>query len=128
TADTYLYAWPIYFTEAGAVHFGVAKPKTLATFDLEAEDYWWFGFAADGKTDVGDLVITEEQGSGAIHIFEWLLYSIRRSEDAAPQVQPQSVLALWKPGERFDCANGTCYVPRGWGASVPYDGGADYFT
>jgi hypothetical protein len=128
TATTYLYFWPIYFPTQGPPQFGVAKPKTLATFDLEAEDYWWFGFATDGQTDVGDLVATEAQGSGALYVYQWLLYSIKLAEELAPAVKPHSVLALWNPDQRFDCANGTCYVPRGWGATVPYPGGADYFS
>lgn len=121
TADTWLFVFPLLFNDQGTPQFAVAVPSSYTYADLRSEEYWYFPVPTNGQSDVGTVLVKESEGSGALRIHQYLLFGIQQAAALAPQVQAFNVLALWKPGERFDCGNGTCYVPKGWGAVVQYD-------
>jgi hypothetical protein len=127
TANTMVYFFPLFFNDDGTLQLAAAHPSTLNTSDLQSEGYWWWGAATNGSSDLGTVVVREADGSGALYIYELLAFGLQQTMTLVPSVQPANVLALWEPGQRFDCGNGTCYVPVGWGATVSYDGGQDLY-
>ena len=128
TANTMLWFFPMVFDDNGNAMLAVAKPSTLTYTNLESQEYWSWGAPTSGNSDVGTVLVREQDGSGALYIYELLVYAMNQALYYAPSVKPFNVLALWEPGKRFDCGNGTCYVPKGWGAAVKYDGGQDLYT
>jgi hypothetical protein len=126
TANTVIYFFPMYFNDNGSIQVAMAKPKTYTYSNLQSEEYWWWGVEAK-TADVGTVVLTVEDGSGAMHVYQMMAYGMDRAMDEAPNVAPFNVLGLWAPEGKFDCGNGTCYVPKGWGATVSYDGGEDLY-
>jgi hypothetical protein len=127
TAATSLYFFPMLYDEGGVPQFAVAVPETLSYANLKSKAYYAFGRTTGEALDVGQIVVTEAEGSGAIYIHQWVLYSILQLRLMAPEAKPFNVLALWAPGKKFDCGNGTCYAPRGWGATVDYGSGKDFY-
>lgn len=127
TASTNVYFFPMSFDDQGRITFAVAKwAAAPGTGPLQASEYWAFGAPTGGQTDLGTQVIPESAGSGAIHIFELVLYGLQQAAALAPGVTPQTLLALWSPGEEHDC--GTCYMNATWGGGiVSYGGGSDRF-
>ncbi|MCS6902207.1 MAG: hypothetical protein NZX77_20885 [Polyangiaceae bacterium] len=127
TPATSLYFFPMLYDQGWVPQFAVAVPDTLSYTNLKSSAYYAFGRTTGEALDVGSIVVTEAEGSGAIHIHQWVLYSILQLRLMAPEAKPFNVLALWAPGKRFDCGNGTCYVPRGLGATVDYGSGQDFY-
>ena len=137
TDTTFAYFFPMLFDEQGRILLAVAKWGANATpDDLDASEYWTFGAQlAAGQTDIGTQVVSEAAGSGALHIFEWMLYGITQARALEPSVKPQSLLALWAPDAVFGCGNGpqngtACFynnAASGGGVNVAYTGGMDHF-
>jgi hypothetical protein len=127
TADTMVYFFPMFFNDDGTLQCAVAHPSSLNTSDLRSEQYWSWSAATNGASDIGTVVVREVDGSGALYIYELISYGLLQTLTSLPAIKPSNVLALWEPGQRFDCGNGTCYVPEGWGASVSYEGGQDLY-
>ncbi len=128
TANTWLWFFPMVFDDNGVPMLAVARPSTYQYSNLESQEYWNWAAPTNGNSDIGTVVVREVDGSGALYIYELLVYGLNQALYYAPSIKPFNVLALWEPGKRFDCANGTCYVPKGWGAAVKYDGGQDLYA
>jgi hypothetical protein len=124
---TQLFFFPMLYDEGSTPQFAVASPSTLTYTNLKSDGYYSYGRATGASTDVGTIKLTEAEGSGAILIHQWILYTILQARQLAPAAKPFNVVALWKENERFDCANGTCYVPHGYGAEVSYGSGKDHY-
>lgn len=127
TANTWLWFFPMFFNEDGSPQVAVAHPSTYTYSNLESKDYWYWSVDTKGASDVGTVLIKIADGSGALYFYQLLAYGMSQSMALAPQVKPFNVLGLWEQNGQFDCGNGTCYVPKGWGATVKYDGGEDLY-
>lgn len=134
--DVTLYFFPMTFDQNGRISYAVAKWGPNANeFDLDAGDYWSWGVPIPaGTTDMGDQIITEDIGSGAVNVFEYQLYGLQQAASYLGD-PPQNLLALWEKDKVFGCGNsptnGTaCFynnaVASG-GVDVKYAGGSDHF-
>ncbi len=128
--DTAVFVFPMYFDEQGKVRLAVVQwGNPQSEYDLSASDYWYFGFATGSSLDVGTLLIGEEDGSGAVNIYETLLYGLQTAYALHPEVTQQSLAAIWSPGKAHGCGNpeSACYYSNAYGGVVmPYEGGSDY--
>lgn len=67
-----------------------------------------------GRIDVGGWLVTAES-SGALHIFDWLLYGFDRSQALFGYVPQESIAVLWSPTQEPSC--GACFRSRGLGGT-----------
>jgi hypothetical protein len=75
---------------------------------------WAWAYDLDGASNVGTLTITEAEGSGALHIFEWTRYGLNRVRGLYGDSVPRSLLSIWEPGMAWSC--GACFM--NWPASL----------
>ncbi len=71
---------------------------------------WWAEVPADGN--VGDLMITEEAGSGALNLYTYSVagvMNILSYIDGVTMDDFKTLAILWAPGLSWDC--GACYAP-----------------
>lgn len=134
SADAALFFFPMFFDDNGSVQLAVLKwGQVSGPYDLEASEYWYFSVSSGQSLDVGTVLVGEADGSGAIGIYETLLYGMQTAYSFVPGMAQRSLAALWTPGEVHGCGNsntgGTaCFYGKAHGGvALHYDGGADYF-
>lgn len=127
TDQTFYYFWPMLFDNNGNPRMALAHAQSSDVATQFSDEYWSFGFGpvceqpgACDETDTGNQLITEDMGSGAVHIYQWLDYGIFRLEGLIPNIQPLTMAVYWEPGNKWDCGN--CFAPpQMGGAAVLYD-------
>lgn len=134
TATTYVYFWPVAWSDQGKPLIAVARAKSPDPILQEADEYWWWGYevcpggqgCGTSTIDVGDLTVTVGDGSGAANIYHWFQYDYFRMR-AMPKWNevdpPLSTLVLWQgyvdsaqPGIKFSC--GSCFLPPSLGGGT----------
>jgi hypothetical protein len=98
--ETSLYFFPMIYSKGDSPRFAVAHPSTHEYSNLKSDAYWSYGRKIGATQDAGTMLITEPEGSPAIYIHQWILYSLDQAELNAPDAKPFSLIALWEPGER----------------------------
>ena len=126
TNKTFVYFWPMLFDDNGNPRMALAHAQSAKVQTQASDKYWSFGFGpvCDGATctttDMGTQLITEAEGSGAVHIYQWIDYGMFRVNGFIPTVNPLTMAVFWEPGNAFDCGN--CFAPpQMGGASVTFD-------
>src|SRR5262249_25312803 len=129
TDKTFIYFWPMLFDDGGNPRMALAHARSPDVSDQTSDTYWSFGFAVCSGapcnvTDLGNLLIKESDGSGAVHIYQWIDYGIFRLGDKTsgliPDVTPLTMAVFWEPGNEFNCGN--CFAPpQMGGATVEFD-------
>lgn len=126
TDKTFVYFWPMLFDNNGNPRMAVAHAQSAMVQTQASDKYWSFGFGpvcasgACGTTDMGNQLITEADGSGAVHIYQWIDYGMFRVSSFIPSITPLTMAVFWEPGNQFDCGN--CFAPpQMGGAAVTYD-------
>jgi hypothetical protein len=139
TDKSYTYFWPMLFDDSGNPRMAVAKAKSTASASQTSDGYWSFGFetcktpgACAGKdVDLGALLVDTAHDSGVVYLYQWIDYTTFRVE-GSKSLGPglMSLVALWAPGNQFDC--GSCFNPPELGTpAVTYDakqGLVDYYS
>ena len=116
TADTIVFAFPMSFNyDTGQPLNAIALPPEPDPQDGKTSPQYWSyaypGAIAEGTTELGEWIARESEGSGAIHIFQWLEYGFYRMHTMYPDVAQKSAITWWKPGVKFDC--GACFWSAG---------------
>lgn len=127
TGNTFFYFWPMLFDQNGVPFMALAHAESSAADHQQSTKYWFWGFGPvcpdAGECDIvdtGNQLITEEEGSGAAYIYQWLDFGIFRMSGLIPEVAPLSFAVFWEPGNKFDCGN--CFAPpQMGGANVLFD-------
>jgi hypothetical protein len=126
TDKTFVYFWPMLFDDNGNPRMALAHAQSSMVQTQASDKYWNFGFGpvcpsgACNTTDMGTQLITEADGSGAVHIYQWIDYGMFRASGFIPSVQPLTMAVFWEPGNDFDCGN--CFAPpQMGGAAVTFD-------
>lgn len=72
---------------------------------------------AGPNIELGEIVITEANQSGAIHIFQWLNYGLDQLRLIYPGQPQPTLVAFWSPKNEFNCE--ACFAgPQFGGAKV----------
>jgi hypothetical protein len=82
---------------------------------------WGWATNLSSRTNVGTITITEGEGSGAIHIFEWMRFGLNKVRGLYGDSVPRTVMAVWEPGMSWGC--GACFMnwPGTMATSTFYD-------
>lgn len=120
---TEVWAWPIVFNyTTGQPAMAVAKLKNTNPIQnaREANEYWAWGLDIPaGTTDMGTWIIGENDYSGALHIFSWIDYGLRRTADTISGDQ-MSLAVYWDPKAGTPTC-GACFCgPACGGAQLQY--------
>lgn len=122
--------------EAGRVGFAVLQAQADEPAPAHAYPWAWSaGVPTDG--DVGDLIITEPQGSGALYLFLFTsaaMQTVLADLCGGDETCLRPLAVVWSPGATWDC--GACFSPRVsqrvgsgddlvLGQSILVDGGPD---
>lgn len=99
----------------GVPVLAIGKATAPCRLDMPCSEYGlsdglWTYYTAPlaGATDVGTLLITEANGSGAIFIYEWTLFGQSRLVALYPDVpRLKSLLVTWEPDVAWVC--GSCF-------------------
>lgn len=131
TDATEVWVWPMAFNyTTGQPLMAIAK---LADTDVmnnadEANEYWAFGTTVGElganlngtTTEVGDWTIKESEGSGALHIYQWIDYGLLRTASLGDQA---SLIVYWNPPTGTPSC-GACFCgPNCGGGQVKYGTG-----
>jgi hypothetical protein len=126
TDKTFVYFWPMLFDNNGNPRMALAHAQSAMVQTQASDKYWSFGFgpvcgaATCTTTDMGNQLITEAEGSGAVNIYQWIDYGMFRVNGFIPSVEPLTMAVFWEPGNAFDCGN--CFAPpQMGGAAVTFD-------
>ena len=125
-----VYAWPLIWDYDTATPM-MAMVKATSPDPMEsarnATEYWSYAKPLPaGTTDIGTWTIKESEGSGALHIFQWIDYGLLRGSLGIPNKKQYSLAVMWNPSiDRPTCGNCMCGTNCG-GAKVKFgDGAAD---
>ncbi len=126
TDKTFVYFWPMLFDNNGNPRMALAHAQSSKVQTQASDKYWSFGFGpvcdapSCNTTDMGNQLITEAEGSGAVNIYQWIDYGMFRVSGFLPDINPLTMAVFWEPGNAFDCGN--CFAPpQMGGASVTFD-------
>jgi hypothetical protein len=126
--DTVVYAFPMSFNYEGTQPLSaVAHPVPGDEENDTSPAYWFFqykGAVGENAAELGPWTVTEEEGSGAIWVFQWLEFGYRRMYEMYPDRPQMSVVTFWEPGVKFSC--GACFHPPGLGSPRVDLGGGQY--
>lgn len=133
--NTQIFFWPMLFDQQGDPFIAMARARDENAATLRSDEYWVFGFdvcepgvvdCTPTTVDVGGLGVDEASGSGAIHIYDWLVFGFFRTTQipALQSADPLSLAVFWQGDEgnrgsgiKYNCGN--CFIPAN--AEVEFD-------